>query len=213
MIASSTTSGVQILTRRTSVRTRVSGGGGVLVSSASRSSGGFGGSGCWVVRSGPTRGNAPVGAGGGTGVAAALASLGAVPLAAGGAAGDFASLGAVRLFLVSVRPAVAEGVGRGLPASGSSSDLSGTKVLVRSASDAGSSAASTASAAGSAEPGLPAVAGLAVPESLGLRRVVVLVSFGGALSALSPPPSPSPRFSVVVGRSTAGRGALKTAVA
>ncbi len=50
-ISRSSTSGVQILTRRTAVRTGVSGGGGVFVSSASRSSGGFGGSGCCRVRS------------------------------------------------------------------------------------------------------------------------------------------------------------------
>lgn len=52
--ASSRTIGVQILTLRTAVRTGVSAGGGVFVSSARRSSGGSGGSGCWVVRSGPT---------------------------------------------------------------------------------------------------------------------------------------------------------------
>lgn len=85
-ITRSSTSGVQILTLRTIVRTGVSGGGGVFVSSASRSSGGFGGRGCWAVRSGPTCGTW------------AVASAG---------------------FLVG----------------GSSSGLSATKVLVRSASD------------------------------------------------------------------------------
>src|SRR5438132_1149121 len=52
-ITSSTTSGVQIFTRRTRVRTNVSGGGGVFVSSASNFSGSpEGGSGCCLVRSG-----------------------------------------------------------------------------------------------------------------------------------------------------------------
>lgn len=64
--ASSRTSGVQIFTRRASVRTGVCGGGGVFVSSASRSSGGFGGNGCWVVRSGPTCGRAAVASAGAT---------------------------------------------------------------------------------------------------------------------------------------------------
>src|SRR5690242_14465884 len=93
MITRSRTRGVQILTRRTSVRTGVSGGGGVFVSSARRSSGGFGGSGCWVVRSGPTWGTGVVA----SGLAAGLV----VGLAAGLVAGAMSFLSATNLLVRS----------------------------------------------------------------------------------------------------------------
>ncbi|CAM5722071.1 hypothetical protein SGLAM104S_05628 [Streptomyces glaucescens] len=105
---SSSTSGVQIFTRRTAVRSGVCGGGGVFVSSASRSSGGFGGNGCWVVRSGPIWGTAAVTSAGTTGPA--------------GAAGSARSAG------------FAGAAVRGLRTAGSSSCFSATNVLVRSAS-------------------------------------------------------------------------------
>src|SRR3954469_8341897 len=90
--------GVQILTRRPRVRRGLGGGGGVLVSSASRSRGGFGGRGCCVVRSGPTWGTAEVTSGFGRDSRGSSRPFSATNLlvrsaGASGLRGGFASLG------------------------------------------------------------------------------------------------------------------------
>ena len=139
-------SGVQIFTRRTAVRTGVSGGGGVFVSSASRSSGGLGGMGCCLVRSASAK-PAP--------------GLAGVP-------GPAATSG------VTVGPTT--GAGR------TSSERSGTNLLVRSAGASGASGAPEALAA----------------QEAGFRAATF--SFGGSFSA------------VVGWSTCSARGALKTAV-
>ncbi len=158
-IRSSRTSGVQILTRRTAVRTGVSGGGGVFVSSASRSSGGLGGMGCCRVRSASAR-PAP----GAPGVPGLAATSG-----------------------VTVGPTT--GAGR------TSSERSGTNLLVRSA---GASGASVVPATLEAQEGFRSAAfPCSSPSSCSS-------AFGFALVG---------SFSAVVGWSScSARGALKTAV-